>query len=166
MNNKRHRERDGEILGMKEIAQQRQQWQGEEKYNGRQTVGCGGGKEIVQKFIRGILKCPNSSPAGCSQDSHRCSLLQWVGQRETAQYLRTRGEISAKCVSDTHSHSNETGGKEEEVGADSLQQPQRLSWPTSFSGSRQGPEMDGTGKAVEKENAGRLTAIRNVFLSP
>lgn len=133
------------------------------------TEGRGGGKEIIQKFIRGILKCPNSSPAGCSEDSHRCSLLQWVGQRETARYLRTRGEISAKCVSGntgTHSHSNETGGKEEEVGADSLQQPQRLSWPTSFSGSRQGPEMDGTGKAVKKENAGRLTAIRNVFLSP
>lgn len=29
-----------------------------------------------------------------------------------------------------------------------------------------GPEMDRTGKAVKAGNAGRLTAIRTVFLSP
>ena len=79
---------------------------------------------------------------------------------------RERGREREREELHTHILTLKCTGREEEVGADSLQQPQRMSRPTSLSGSRQGSKMDGTGKAVKRENAGRLTAIRNVFLSP
>lgn len=135
-----------------------------------------GRMKMRKKFIRGCLVISNvqihhlSDVFGilidvlCFTRAHRERLLKtWIEK------------IPIECVSllnwhrhtctHTDIHTLKCKGRRE-VGADSLQQPQRLSRPTSLSGSRQGLKMDGTGKAVREENAGRLTTIRNVFLSP